>query len=104
MMFSFPLIKILTERKSLKHMPVQKPINFPPVNTKYFGRKRVGKKTIEMKIIPVKNNNENLDQVIREEPKVGRNEIVKITNGQETKEMKYKKAKPLIESGEWRIS
>ena len=52
----------------------------------------------------VKNNNENLDQVIREEPKVGRNEIVKITNGQETKEMKYKKAKPLIESGEWRIS
>jgi preprotein translocase subunit SecA len=52
----------------------------------------------------IKNNNENLDQVIREEPKVGRNEIVKITNGQETKEMKYKKAKPLIESGEWRIS
>ena len=52
----------------------------------------------------IKNNNENLDQVIREEPKVGRNEIVRITNGQETKEMKYKKAKPLIESGEWRIS
>ena len=35
--------------------------------------------------------------------KIGRNELVKITNGQETKEMKYKKAKRLIETGEWRI-
>ena len=42
--------------------------------------------------------------VKREEPKVGRNELVKITNGQETKEVKYKKAKAsLIETGEWRI-
>ena len=52
----------------------------------------------------LKNKSENLDQVIREEPKVGRNELIKVTNGQETKEMKYKKAKPLIESGEWRIT
>ena len=52
----------------------------------------------------IKNKSENLDQVIREEPKVGRNELIKVTNGQETKEMKYKKAKPLIESGEWRIT
>ena len=51
----------------------------------------------------LKNKSENLDQVIREEPKVGRNELIKVTNGQETKEMKYKKAKPLIESGEWKI-
>jgi len=36
--------------------------------------------------------------------KVGRNEIISITNGTETREMKYKKAKPLIDSGEWRIS
>ena len=36
-------------------------------------------------------------------PKINRNEIVKISNGQETKEIKYKKAKTLIESGAWRI-
>ncbi len=33
----------------------------------------------------------------------GRNEIVMITNGKETKDLKYKKAKPLIDSGEWEI-
>jgi len=38
-----------------------------------------------------------------DEPKVKRNEMVKITNGKDTKELKYKKAKPLIETGEWRI-
>ena len=32
-----------------------------------------------------------------------RNDHVKITNGTETKEMKYKKAEPLLQSGEWRI-
>ena len=44
-----------------------------------------------------------VQSVKREEPKVGRNELVKITNGQETKEVKYKKASSLIETGEWRI-
>jgi len=38
-----------------------------------------------------------------DEPKLQRNEIVKITNGKETKELKYKKAQPLIEAGEWKI-
>ena len=38
------------------------------------------------------------------EPKLGRNDLVKITNGQDTQEMKYKKAKPMIESGEWRLT
>jgi len=33
----------------------------------------------------------------------GRNEIVMITNGKETKDLKWKKAKPLIDSGEWEI-
>ena len=33
----------------------------------------------------------------------GRNEIVMITNGKETKDLKYKKAKPLIDSGDWEI-
>jgi len=32
-----------------------------------------------------------------------RNDKVAITNGKETQEMKYKKAEPLIQSGEWRI-
>ncbi|MBL32949.1 MAG: preprotein translocase subunit SecA [Gammaproteobacteria bacterium] len=41
--------------------------------------------------------------IIRNEHKYGRNEIVKITNGQETKEIKYKKAISLIETGEWRL-
>ena len=35
--------------------------------------------------------------------KFGRNEIVSITDGKELVEMKYKKAKPLIDSGEWEI-
>ena len=33
----------------------------------------------------------------------GRNEIVMITNGEETKDLKWKKAKSLIDSGEWEI-
>ena len=33
----------------------------------------------------------------------GRNEIVMITDGKETKDLKYKKAKPLIDSGEWEL-
>ena len=45
-----------------------------------------------------------IDTTIRRtEKKFGRNEIVMITNGKETKDLKYKKAKPLIESGEWDI-
>ena len=52
-----------------------------------------------------KNKDMTLNQktIVRDEPKHGRNEIIKITNGHETKEMKYKKAKDLIESGDWRI-
>ena len=49
------------------------------------------------------NKNERLDPVVRDETKIGRNELIQITNGQETKEMKYKKAMPLIDSGEWKI-
>ena len=44
-----------------------------------------------------------VETVKTDEPKLQRNEIVKITNGKETKELKYKKAKPLIETGEWNI-
>jgi preprotein translocase subunit SecA len=40
---------------------------------------------------------------IRTEKKIGRNDIVVITNGTEKKELKYKKALPLLEGGEWSI-
>ena len=40
---------------------------------------------------------------INDQPKHGRNEIVKITNGQEVRNIKYKKAESLIENGEWKI-
>ena len=49
------------------------------------------------------NKNERFDTVVRDDTKIGRNELIQITNGQETKKMKYKKAMPLIESGEWKI-
>ena len=48
-------------------------------------------------------SNQVLKTLVREEPKLGRNDLVNITNGKETKNLKYKKAKPLIESGEWTI-
>ena len=41
------------------------------------------------------------DTTIRREAKYGRNEIVGITDGDTYKEIKYKKAKPLLDSGEW---
>ena len=44
-----------------------------------------------------------VDTTIRREAKYGRNEIVGITDGEDYKEIKYKKAKPLLDSGEWVI-
>jgi len=49
-----------------------------------------------------------MDREIKSEPirvsgKFGRNEIVMITNGEESKDLKWKKAKPLIDSGKWEI-
>jgi preprotein translocase subunit SecA len=46
---------------------------------------------------------EDIKTITRDEPKVGRNDIVKISNGKETKEIKFKKAQPLIDSGDWKI-
>jgi preprotein translocase subunit SecA len=43
------------------------------------------------------------NQPVLAAPKVNRNEIVKITNGSDIKEIKYKKAKILLESGSWSI-
>ena len=42
-------------------------------------------------------------QPVRAEHIASRNERVTITNGTETKELKWKKAKPLVDSGQWRI-
>ena len=36
--------------------------------------------------------------------KIGRNEKVTITDGKETKELKWKKAQPLVESGDWEMA
>ena len=49
-----------------------------------------------------------IDKAVKLEPaksdkKWGRNEIVGITDGKDYKEIKYKKAKPLIDSGKWEI-
>jgi hypothetical protein len=44
-----------------------------------------------------------VDTTIRREAKYGRNEIVGITDGEDYKEIKYKKAKPLLDSGKWVI-
>jgi preprotein translocase subunit SecA len=40
---------------------------------------------------------------IKSEKKIGRNEIVRITNGKEIKEIKYKKAEKFLENGDWKI-
>ena len=40
--------------------------------------------------------------IVRKSKKIGRNEKVKITNGSETKMLKYKKAEPLLKTG-WEI-
>ena len=36
--------------------------------------------------------------------KIGRNQKVEISNGKESKTMKWKKAEPLVKSGEWSLS
>jgi peptide deformylase len=45
-----------------------------------------------------------MEPVKRAVPKIGRNEKVTITDGTETKVIKYKKAIPLIKSGGWELS
>ena len=48
------------------------------------------------------NNSQNQKDVpVKVEKKLGRNDKIKISNGKEIKELKWKKPKPLIESGKW---
>ena len=42
-------------------------------------------------------------QPVHADKKIGRNEKVKVQKGEEIKEMKWKKAEKLVESGEWKI-
>ena len=42
-----------------------------------------------------------VDTTIRSEGKIGRNHLVTIKKGDAVKVLKYKKAKPLLDSGEW---
>ncbi len=57
--FSFPLTKILVDKNILRQKEVQWPINFPPNKTIALGSNKLGKKIIEIKIIPKKKNIEN---------------------------------------------
>jgi len=43
-------------------------------------------------------------QPYRAPEKIGRNERVIITDGKKTKELKWKKAQPLVESGDWEMA
>jgi len=51
-------------------------------------------------------SNEPVETVVREQPKIGRNERITIKNvmSGEEKEVKYKQAIPLIDKGEWVIT
>jgi preprotein translocase subunit SecA len=53
----------------------------------------------------VSSNQSVVETVVREKRKIGRNERVKVKNIQsgETKELKFKQAEPLIQSGNWNI-
>jgi len=55
------------------------------------------------KLIGGSDEKESSRKFTSETPKIGRNDMVTITDGKETKEVKYKKAQPLIESGVWNI-
>ena len=46
---------------------------------------------------------DTIETVKKDTPKFGRNEVVRITDGKNTKELKYKKAQPLIENEGWKI-
>ena len=45
-----------------------------------------------------------LTPTVRRFEKIGRNEKVTITDGKDTKELKWKKAQPLVESGKWEMA
>ncbi len=62
----------------------------------------VHKQTREIPSVNSVTNNNSARSIVTEK-KIGRNEKIKITNGIETKEIKFKKAQALLSSGEWRM-
>ena len=54
----------------------------------------------------VSQSSQKVETIVRDIPKIGRNEIVEIknTNSGEIKKLKFKKALSLLESGEWIIN
>jgi preprotein translocase subunit SecA len=59
-------------------------------------------KTVHEKAQSISAENNNAVKSNETFDKVGRNEMISITNGSETKVVKFKKAEPLLESGTWR--
>ena len=49
-----------------------------------------------MRVTLIQEESETVETVKKDTPKFGRNEMVKITDGKNTKELKYKKAQPLL--------
>ena len=51
-------------------------------------------------------SSQKVETIIRDIPKIGRNEIVEIknTNSGEVRKLKFKKAINLLESGEWIVN
>tara|TARA_B100000575_G_C22893071_1_gene519595 strand:+ start:71 stop:229 length:159 start_codon:yes stop_codon:yes gene_type:complete len=51
---------IFVDNKNFRQKDAQYPINFPPNRTIFCGRKKEGKKIIDIKIIPLKKKIENI--------------------------------------------
>ena len=51
-------------------------------------------------------SSQKVETIVRDIPKIGRNEIIEIknTNSGEIKKLKFKKALSLLESGDWIIN
>ncbi len=58
---------------------------------------------IHKKAQEISNTNIGTDNLNLDSKKYGRNDKVKITNGTEIKELKFKKAEPLLATNEWRL-
>jgi len=51
----------------------------------------------------VDSGNSGVGSEVSKKSEYGRNEVIKITNGTETRELKYKKAEEMLTGGDWRV-
>jgi len=58
---------------------------------------------VHKKALAISTTNSGSQNINKTTQKIGRNEKIKITNGKEVIEIKFKKAEPLLTSGEWRL-